>query len=78
MQAVTEERATMKKRILGIGYIIASGLLFSVCAQYDDSNEITGPYLGQKPPGETPETFAPGLISHGYHEHCLTISPDGN
>ena len=29
----------------------------------DDWPELTGPYLGQTPPGLTPEVFAPGLIS---------------
>jgi Tol biopolymer transport system component len=39
---------------------------------------LRGKYLGQKPPGETPEVFAEGIISHGFHEHHLTISPDGD
>jgi Tol biopolymer transport system component len=38
---------------------------------------LTGPYLGQAPPGRTPEVFAPGLISFGFHEHGLTFSRDG-
>ncbi|MCJ8272850.1 MAG: hypothetical protein MJK04_26065, partial [Psychrosphaera sp.] len=24
---------------------------------------LTGPYLGQKPPGSTPEIFAPGIVN---------------
>lgn len=39
---------------------------------------LKGDYLGQKPPGPIPEVFAPGIISHGFHELRLTISPDGN
>jgi Tol biopolymer transport system component len=37
-----------------------------------------GPYLGQKPPGKTPEIFAPGIISpeEGYHSSPV-FSPDG-
>ena len=48
-------------------------------AQSFDTNKqkLTGPYLGQKPPGMAPELFAPGIISLGYHEHRLAISPDG-
>jgi Tol biopolymer transport system component len=38
---------------------------------------LTGAYLGQEPPGESPEVFAPGVISRGFHEHHLTISTDG-
>ena len=40
---------------------------------------LKGPYLGQKPPGLTPEVFAPGIISKaGFHLHSsLAFSPDG-
>jgi len=34
-------------------------------------------YLGQKPPGMTPELFAPDIIATGYYERDITISPDG-
>ena len=37
-----------------------------------------GPYLGQKPPGVTPEVFAPGVISRGFHENGMVFSPDGS
>lgn len=37
-----------------------------------------GPYLGQKKPGPMPEIFAPGILSLGFHEHNIAISPDGN
>jgi hypothetical protein len=38
---------------------------------------LDGPYLGQKRPGPTPEIFAPGILSLGFHEHSIAISPDG-
>ena len=38
---------------------------------------MSGPYLGQKGPGPTPEVFAPGILSLGFHEHNIAISPDG-
>ena len=39
---------------------------------------LTGPYLGQKPPGLIPKIFAPGVVSTENHEHSsLIISPDG-
>lgn len=38
---------------------------------------LRGPYLGQTPPGVTPELFAPGIISHGFHENGIVFSPDG-
>ena len=31
---------------------------------------IRGPYLGQKPPGMTPELFAPGLVTTDMGEGC--------
>ena len=42
-----------------------------------ESQKLEGPYLGQKPPGTTPEVFAPGIISHGFHENGIVFSPDG-
>jgi Tol biopolymer transport system component len=48
-------------------------------AQNEKFSKYTGPYLGQKPPGLTPEIFAPGIISRpGYFEHSAAIfTPDG-
>jgi len=42
-----------------------------------DSPTIESPYFGQKPPGLTPEVFAPGVISiNGRSEHGISFSPD--
>lgn len=38
---------------------------------------LSGSYLGQAPPGRTPQIFAPQVISFGFHEHGLTFSRDG-
>ncbi|MBN2399143.1 MAG: PD40 domain-containing protein [Candidatus Aminicenantes bacterium] len=38
---------------------------------------LKGAYLGQKKPGPLPEVFAPGILSLGFHEHNIAISPDG-
>ncbi len=38
---------------------------------------VADAYLGQKPPGRTPEVFAPGIISTGRIHSRLEISPDG-
>jgi len=40
--------------------------------------KLAGPYLGQKPPGTTPEKFAPGIVSTESHEFSSCFSPDGN
>lgn len=40
---------------------------------------LSGPYLGQPAPGETPQVFAPGLISlPGTGDYACTWSPDGH
>jgi len=50
----------------------------SLLAQSRDGAKLTGPYLGQKPPGMTATLFAPGVVSTGYFEHSSpTFSPDG-
>lgn len=39
---------------------------------------LKGPYLGQKPPGVSPEIFAPGIISIDIMNHSTPVfSPDG-
>ncbi len=38
---------------------------------------LSGPYLGQQPPGESPELFAPGIVSTGLYERDLVMTPDG-
>lgn len=38
---------------------------------------LEGSYFGQKPPGLTPEVFAPGVVSiNGRYEYGLSFSPD--
>ena len=40
---------------------------------------LKGPYLGQRPPGMTPEVFAPGIVSSTeFVEFKGSFSPDGN
>jgi len=55
-------------------------IIFPACSQ-QKSNEfpvLKGSYLGQEPPGMTPEVFAPGIISRGFHELSPRFSPDGS
>ena len=54
-------------------------VFFGACIQRSTTDwpVLRGEYLGQKPPGSTPEVFAPSIISHGFHELRLTTSPDG-
>lgn len=46
-------------------------------SQQTDFSKLTGPYLGQKPPGMTPEIFAPGFISTDQRELNSVFTPDG-
>lgn len=53
-------------------------ILFFLTGCSDEAKKMNGPYLGQTPPGMTPEIFAPGIISHGFHENGIVFSPDGD
>lgn len=62
-------------------------LLFPCCqdtptsgAEQDEFTQLSGPYLGQAPPGSSPVLFAPGVVSvDGYFEHSGAVfSPDGS
>ena len=64
-------------------FVIAAILLQSIhtFCQTDqkDFPELKGSYLGQKPPGLTPEIFAKGIVSNDLYNHCtINISPDGS
>ncbi len=39
-------------------------------------HELTGPYLGQAPPGEKAKQFAPGIVDEDLHT-VVIFSPDG-
>lgn len=39
---------------------------------------LTGSYLGQQPPGDTPVLFAPGVISKGKEHSAAMFTADGN
>jgi len=66
----------MKKAALMscLAVLAATSLLLSP----GGSQDLTGPYFGQKPPGVMPEIFAPGLVSKEGDQAKLNISPDLN
>jgi len=49
--------------------------LSSLC--YSQTSTVKGEYMGQKPPGLTPELFAPGIVSTGLDELNSVFTPDG-
>jgi Tol biopolymer transport system component len=66
----------MKRAILFICILLL--ITANVFSKEGESTKLTGPYLGQKPPGMEPEMFAPGIVSHpDYFEHSAAVfSPD--
>lgn len=67
----------MKWKAIFIEVAILIIIIFSSCARQSDFPVLKGPYLGQKPPGMTPEIFAPGIISTSLSEAVCCFSPDG-
>ncbi|MHB8094941.1 MAG: hypothetical protein ACYDH0_08360 [Candidatus Aminicenantales bacterium] len=68
----------MKKIVLIVGLLAALSPWASGQAVPAKFPVLTGPYLGQKLPGETPEIFAPGIVSTADYNHAsVTMSPDG-
>ncbi len=63
-------------RIL-ISALLTLLLLLISCSERNDFPILKGPYLGQDPPGITPELFAPGFITTDIGETCPAFSPDG-
>jgi hypothetical protein len=65
----------MKKLvIICISFALIS---LNIMGQKTEFPKLTGPYLGQKPPGMIPQLFAPGLLSVGGDEANITFTPDG-
>jgi len=58
-------------------------LFFTLCliyssAQQEGFRDLTGPCLGRKPPGMTPEVFAPDIVSSSEAlEYGISFTPDG-
>jgi Tol biopolymer transport system component len=56
-------------------WFVYSIITFSIGCARNDTSSL---YLGQEPPGEVPEVFAPGIIStNGHVEMGCTWTPDG-
>lgn len=62
------------KRLLTLSFL--AFLSFIITGQQVKAQNLNLLYLGQKPPGMTPELFAPDIIATGYYERDITISPD--
>jgi Tol biopolymer transport system component len=70
----------MNKAKIVLTTLFLLAILFNLLSAQQETSYIpnlTGPYLGQKPPGLTPEVFAPGIISTEANEIACSLSPDG-
>ncbi|MCK5148181.1 PD40 domain-containing protein [bacterium] len=69
----------MKRMRYLIHLIFLLMIMLIGCGQKDGVLELKGPYMGQKPPGMTPEVFAPGFIStEEYYEINSIFSSKGD
>lgn len=57
--------------------LIIITLIVVSCHEENSENPPRGSYLGQEPPGDTPEIFAPGIICNGLYERDVAMTPDG-
>jgi Tol biopolymer transport system component len=64
----------MKKLILISCLLLIAAI--PINAQQSNFPKLTGPYLGQKPPGMTPEVFTSEVITKATHSVAV-FSPDG-
>jgi len=68
----------MKSKTIVVLTLMSTILASGINAQQDAFPVLKGPYLGQKPPGMTPELFAPGIVSvDKYSEFVCVFTPDG-
>lgn len=74
-----------KQSLLIIGLIFLWAL--TSCAPQQEQAEqtessalldLSGPYIGQEPPGAEPELFAPGIVTSGLSTRDVAILPDGS
>ncbi len=63
------------KRLIFIQWFLL--ILVAVDAQQSGFPKLTGPYLGQKPPGILPEQYGVGSIDNDERVFAITFSPDG-
>ena len=66
----------MKQVISIIGFIFI--IHFNSCKQPSEFPAVSSPYLGQKPPGMTPELFGQGILSTEANELNAAFTPSGD
>jgi len=71
------DREMNERNFMGIGGLLL-GMAMVLHSSEVDFPKLAGPYLGQKPPGMTPEIFAPGVVSRDGIQMKLTMTADGS
>ncbi len=66
----------VRKRSMLILVSFSALLAVDSFSQQGSLTKPVGPYLGQKPPGVTPEVFAPGIVSRDGHQNKLFVAAD--
>lgn len=67
----------MKFKVTVIILIFSAIFTFGNYTQQKDFPVLKGPFLGQKPPGDVPELFMPGIISNCDLHSSVYFSADG-
>ena len=68
----------VNRKIFAVTFLFSNVLMFTIHAQQNNFPILKGPYLGQKPPGLTPELFAPSIICFDTRsENGPSFSNDG-
>jgi hypothetical protein len=65
------------KSYISLAFLITCAIISSCQNEKSGFPVLTGPWLGQTPPGLTPEIFAPGIVSTGLYTRDIAISKDG-
>lgn len=63
-------------RFLSSVLLSSVAALMCACRSQDEAAVLEGPYLGQEPPGLTPEPFAPGIVTTEHYELTGVFTPD--
>jgi len=60
-----------------LSFVALLGLACGIDASGQSFPRLEGPYLGQKPPGLTPQPFAPGIVTTDGEEGCAGFAREG-
>lgn len=66
----------LKKSIVILLTCLAAGS--TALSAGTDNSAPAVPYLGQTPPGNEPQLFAPGIVSDGFNNRDIAMMPDGS